>query len=110
MRRVDTLVIVSDATSRGLRTAALIKGMVQNDGVIQCEKMGLVFNRVQGSEALLQQFTQETGLPVFGYIPYDENIAYHDLLGKPLTEIPTSPALTAVRDIVQKRLFSERFG
>jgi CO dehydrogenase maturation factor len=110
MRRVDTLVIISDATSRGMRTAALIKGMVQNDRVIQCEKMGLVFNRVQGSEELLQQFAQETGLPVFGYIPYDENIAYHDLLGKPLTEIPVSPALTAVRNIVQRCIFSERFG
>jgi len=110
MRRVDTLVIVSDATSRGLRTAALIKGMVQNDRVIQCEKMGLVFNRVQGGEELLRRFARETGLPVFGYIPYDETIAYHDLLGKSLTEAPASPALTAVRDIVQKRLFSEHFG
>jgi CO dehydrogenase nickel-insertion accessory protein CooC1 len=32
MRHVDTLVIVSDATSRGIQTAALIRKMVQNEG------------------------------------------------------------------------------
>ena len=76
MRRVDTLIIVSDATSRGMQTAALIKRMVQGDKVIQCEKIGLVFNRVQGNEELLKQLAQEMGLEVFGYIPQDENIAY----------------------------------
>lgn len=109
MRRVDTLIIVSDATSRGLRTATLIKGMVENDGVIQCEKMGLVFNRVQGSEDILRELAQEIGLEVFGYIPHDENIAYHDLLGKPVTELPECPGLAAVRNIVEKSIFRERF-
>src|SRR4030043_138057 len=52
MRRVDTLVIVSDATARGMQTAALIKEMVQNDRVIQCENMGVVFNRVRGNGGL----------------------------------------------------------
>lgn len=101
MRRVDTLIVVSDATSRGIQTASLIRGMVQDDKVIQCEKIGLVFNRVQGSEELLKQSAQDFGLEVFGYIPHDENIAYHDLVGKPITELPTdSPGLNAVRDIV----------
>jgi CO dehydrogenase maturation factor len=110
MRHVDTLIIVSDATSRGMQTAALIKGMVQKDRVIQCEKMGLVFNRVQGSEELLKRLAEEMGLEVFGYIPQDENIAYYDLVGKPITELPTSPGLDAVRHIVEKCIFSERFS
>ncbi len=101
MRRVDTLIIVSDATSRGIQTAALLKKMAQDDQVIQCEKAGLVFNRVQGNEELLKQAAQEIGLDVFGYIPQDENIAYHDLVGKSILELPaTSPGLAAVRHIV----------
>ena len=110
MRRVDTLIIVSDATSRGIQTAALIKRMVQSDRVIQCEKMGLVFNRVQGDEELLKQLARETGLEVFGYIPQDENIAYYDLIGRPIIELPTSPGLDAVRNMVEKCIFKERFG
>ena len=76
--------------------------MVQIDKVIECEKMGLVFNRVQGNEDLLKQSAQEMGLEVFGLIPQDENVAYHDLIGKPLSELPpTSPGFVAVRNIVK---------
>lgn len=103
MRRVDTLIVVSDATSRGIQTAAQIEKMVQREKVIQCKNIGLVFNRVQGNERLLKQSAQEIGLSVFGYIPNDEQIARHDLVGKPLLELPaTSIALTAVRSIVRR--------
>jgi CO dehydrogenase maturation factor len=101
MRRVDTLFIVSDATSRGVQTAALIKKMVQDDRVIQCEKIGLIFNRVQGNEELLKQAAQEIGLDVLGYVPQDQNIASYDLVGKPILELPAnSPGLAAVHHIV----------
>ncbi len=107
MCRVDTLIIVSDATSRGIQTAGLIKRMVQSDRVIQCEKMGLVINKVQGNEELLEQFAREMGLEVFGYIPQDENIAYHDLVGEPITKLPaTSPSLAALRDIAENQILS----
>jgi CO dehydrogenase maturation factor len=103
MRRVDTLIVVTDATSRGLQTAAQIKKMVQSEKVIQCRKMVLVFNRVQGNEDLLRQAAQEMDLEVFGCIPQDENIAHYDLVGKPITELPSmSPGLAAVRSIVER--------
>jgi CO dehydrogenase maturation factor len=105
MRRVDTLIIVSDATSRGMQTAALIKGMVQSERVLQCEKLGLVFNRVQGNEDLLKRSAQEMGIEVFGYIPHDDEIARHDLVGKPITQLPAdSSGLAAVRGIVENRI------
>jgi len=110
MGRVDTLIIVTDATSRGMQTAAQIKRMVQSERVIQCEKLGLVFNRVQGNDELLKQSAQEMGLEVLGYIPQDENIAYYDLVGKPIVELPDSPGLAAVRNIVEKCIFAERFS
>jgi len=101
MRHVNILMIVSDATSRGLQTAALIKYMVEHDKVIECEKMGLVFNRVQGTEQILSESAHNIGLEVFGYIPQDENVAYYDLVGKPLIELDSmSPCLAAVRSIV----------
>ena len=107
VRRLHTLLIVSDPTSRGMETAALIKKMVEVDKVIRCEKLGLVFNRVRGSEDLLGDAARKMGLDVFGMIPFDENIATYDLLGKPLTELPAdSPAFAAYCEIVEKRVLS----
>lgn len=104
--RVDTLVIVTDTTTRGLQTAAVIKRMVQNDQVIQCEKIGLVFNKVRGNKRLLEKYAQEMGMEVLGYVPQDKNIVQYDLVGKPLIALPeASPALVAVRNIVQSRIF-----
>jgi CO dehydrogenase maturation factor len=99
---VDILTIVSDATARGMQTAAVIMRMAQSDPVLKCEKIGLVFNKVQGNKEVLTQCAKEIGIVVFGYIPQDENIAYHDLVGKPIIELPTtSPALAATRNIVR---------
>ena len=110
MGYVDILIIVSDATSRGLQTASQIKGMVQNEKVIKCDKLGLVFNRVQGNEDILEKYAKEMDLEVFGYIPADENIAYFDLVGKSILGLSTSPGVTEVRSIMEKHIFSERFN
>lgn len=101
VRRLSTLIIVSDATARGIETAAMIKSMVENDKVIQCERLGLIFNRVSSNEDLLKNEVQKIGLELFGMIPQDEMIAYHDLVAKPITELPAdSPGFVALRDIV----------
>ena len=105
MRRVDTLIVISDATSRGIQTAALIRKMVREEKLIECDTLGLVFNRVQTNRELLERAGREMEVEVFGYVPQDENIAYHDLVGKPLTELPPdSPALAIVRGIAQHRI------
>jgi CO dehydrogenase maturation factor len=107
MRGVDTLIVVSDATSRGIQTASLIRRMVEDDKVIECDRMGLVFNRVQSGRELLERSAHDIGLSVFGYIPHDDNIAHHDLVGKPITELASdSPGFVAVRHIVEDRILS----
>jgi CO dehydrogenase nickel-insertion accessory protein CooC1 len=58
----------------------------------------------------LKQLAQEIDLKVFGYIPQDDKIAYYDLIGRPIIELPTSPGLEAVRNMVEKCIFKERFG
>jgi CO dehydrogenase maturation factor len=105
VRRVDALVIVSDATARGLQTAALIYKMVVEDKVIDCGKLGIVFNRVTGNQSLLERSAHKIGLEILGFVPQDENIAYHDLVGKPILELPAeSPGLASVREIVGRHI------
>lgn len=107
MRRLTTLVIVSDATARGVETAEMIKRMVERDKVIRCERMGLIFNRVTDNENLLDQAAQRIGLSILGFVPQDENIAYHDLVAKPITALPPdSPGLDAIRRVVENEILA----
>lgn len=107
MRRVDTLIVVSDPTSRGLQTASMIKGLVEDEKVIRCEKMGLVINRVQGNEEILQEAAERIGLEIYGTVPMDEDVAYHDLVGKPLIQLPwDGKGMAAVRRIVERYLLA----
>jgi CO dehydrogenase maturation factor len=103
VRRLDTLVIVSDPTSRGMETAAAIKDMVEREKIIECKQLGLVFNRVMGNEALLEDAATKLGLQLFGFIPHDQEIAAFDLVGRPITELPAAaPAQAAARRIVER--------
>lgn len=101
MRKLSTLIIVSDATARGIETARMIKSMVENDKVVKVNRMGIIFNRVSGNEELLTRAAADIDLELFGIIPQDEVIAYHDLVAKPISELPPdSVGLNAVRDII----------
>lgn len=81
----------------------LIKTMVESNEVIECDRMGLVFNRVQGNEGLLLDTARDMGLEVFGLVPYDESVAHHDLVGRPLIELSAnSRGMAAVREITEK--------
>jgi CO dehydrogenase maturation factor len=107
VRRVDALIIVSDATARGLQTASLIHKMVMEDRVIDCGRLGIVFNRVTGSRPLLAQSARDIGLDVLGFVPQDDNIARHDLVGQPILELPAdSPGLVSVREIVARHILA----
>jgi CO dehydrogenase maturation factor len=103
VRGLQMLVVVSDASLRGLQTVELIMKMVEDEKVISCERMGLVFNRVQGGEERLMDSARKLGIEVLGCVPQDPFVADHDMTGKPIVDLPeNSPALAAVRSIVNQ--------
>lgn len=104
VRSVDTLVIVSDTSVRSMNTAAVIKRVAEGSGEVRPSTIGLVVNRMKtGSEIVVADAVQRTGLNVLGYIPEDENITGYDMAGKPVTDLPDdSPAVVAVRRILQE--------
>ncbi len=102
VRRLDTLLIISDPSSRGLETAAVVRDMVLEEKMIECRRMGLVFNRVSGNEELLRDSAAQLGIEVLGVIPQDDAIGAHGLVGKPISELPAdSPGLVAVKGLVE---------
>lgn len=93
MKGVDTVVIVSDISNRGLQTAAIIKNVItSHKKIFKYQKLGLVLNRVNGQEEQLQPYILKTGLDLFGFVPEDPFVAQFDLEGRPLLDLPSDSA------------------
>lgn len=103
VQAVDTSVIVTDPTARGIHTAALIGNLFQTRGALECRTMGLVINKVKGDEIAVTRVARSAGLKIIGCVPEDEAIAQCDLLGRPLIDLPDSASsVIAVRHIVEQ--------
>jgi CO dehydrogenase maturation factor len=100
---VDTSVIVTDPTTRGVQAAALIGKVMQSGSAVKCKTTALVINRVKGDETAVRKIAQAAGLQILGCIPEDDAVAQYDLIGKPLTGLPDSASsVIAVRHIVEQ--------
>ncbi len=100
--KADLFLVTSDATARGVRSAGRVREIVENVK-IEVGRMGLVISRSRGgvSEQLAQEI-EKTGLPLFGEIPYDSQVAQQDLEGKPLLDLPgDSAAVEAANKIFE---------
>ena len=99
--KVDLLLIVSDPTVRGVRTAQRIDGLVKELD-LDVAAHALIINRVSGDEGReLKKMAEELGLTVAGLVPQDHNIFEYDLQGKGIVELPgESPAVTALYGIL----------
>jgi CO dehydrogenase maturation factor len=106
-RDVDLLVIVTDATVRGVRTAQTIAVMADEVDVRVRRKM-LVVNRITADPpAELEAALSATGLEVAARIPSDDRLADLDARGQPLLHLNgTSPAAAAV-DAIAERILRE---
>jgi CO dehydrogenase maturation factor len=101
---VDTLIVVSDASARGIRSAARVHDIVRsvNLGV---SELFLVITKVQDENdvAELGEEIEKTGLKLLGTIPLDPLVAEYDLKGKPLTDLPDdAPAVRAAEEILNR--------
>jgi CO dehydrogenase maturation factor len=95
--KVDLLLIVSDPTVRGIKTARRIDDLVKELD-LDVARHVLVINRVSGSEGgELKQLAEEFGLVVAGLVPQDRNIFENDLLGKAIIDLPADSA--AVKEV-----------
>ncbi|HBU05297.1 MAG TPA: carbon monoxide dehydrogenase [Nitrospiraceae bacterium] len=101
--KVDLLLIISDPTVRGIKTAKRIADLVKELD-LDIDKHMLIINRVTGDEGdELKKLAQSLGLEVAGVVPQDKNVFQYDLQGKAIVELPEdSPAIKSVYDILGK--------
>jgi len=99
---VDTLIVVSDATARGIRSAARVYDIVKSVD-LGVRELFLVITKVQDDDTIteLAEEITRTGLKLLGTIPLDPLIAEYDLKGKALTDLPDdAPAVRATEEIL----------
>jgi CO dehydrogenase maturation factor len=102
-RNVDALLIVSDPSVRGIRTAGRLDALVDELDINVGERY-LVVNRADDPlDPALLQAAEETGLPLLATVPDDSEIAKCDLEGVGLFDLPDgSPALVAVKEMIAR--------
>lgn len=105
VEKINTLILVTDSSLRGVQTVHHIEALVKGGAIPQCETIGVVFNRIQGDNRTLDELQSLVGLPVLGIIPYDATLQAFDAQGKTLLELPdNTPALQAVDGVIEKIL------
>ncbi len=102
--KADIMLIVTDTSYSGFKTAVKINDMAQQLGVKK-EKIFLVVNKFnenfnEGAKQQVEEKINTCGIPEICRIPYDEDVSKFNLEGKPLTEISNdSKAYNAIRPI-----------
>ncbi|MEE0421418.1 MAG: AAA family ATPase [Lachnospiraceae bacterium] len=89
--KVDTIVLVSDCSRRGVQAVGRIAKLVEECGM-KPKKMGLIVNRAP--EGVLNAGTKEEiekqGLTLLGVVPQDTDVYEFDCDGKPIVALPES--------------------
>jgi CO dehydrogenase maturation factor len=94
MERVSHLLLVSDATARGIAVAQTIAEVAGKS--MQYERTGLIVNRLREDEEKYIRIPAD--LPYLGWIPEDEEIRNYNLQGRSILDIPETPFFNSVRD------------
>jgi len=98
-RRADELIVVSDATTTGLKSAARINALVRQLK-IDVKRSHLLINRARQQASGL---INDTGLECLGYLPFDEALEKISRNGCSLMELEdNAPALSALRQLGEK--------
>lgn len=101
--KVDLLLIISDPTVRGIKTAQRITALVKELD-LDVGRHATIINRSSGNEGEeLKKLAASLGLEVAGIVPQDRNIFEYDLQGRAILDLPQdSVAINALYAIFDK--------
>jgi CO dehydrogenase maturation factor len=101
-RRSDILLIVSDATQRGVQAARRIHDLTR-ELQLDIKHNYVIINRVRGRlPAAVKAAVETAGLSLGGYVPEDEMISRYDMEGRPTFELPhTAESVQALNEIFE---------
>ena len=101
---VDTMLLVSDCSRRGIQAVARIADMIR-DLELKPANLQLIVNRAPNGElnqGVLEEI-QKHDLPLLGVLPQDELVYQYDCDGKPSSQVPDDlPVKAALHEIMRK--------
>ena len=100
---VDTMLLISDCSRRGVQAVARIAEMIDEMG-LNPGQMGLIINRAPDGvlDDGIKAEIEKHGLKLFGVLPQDEAVYRCDCNGEPSARLPENdPVKTALRGILQ---------
>jgi len=108
-QNVDTMIVVTDPSKRGIGTAERIKKLAE-DLDIKFKNIYVVANKVDEKTAeIVEKYAREYGLNLIAKLPYSEEIAQYDLLGIPLFNVnENNPVYREVENIVDRYIVSSK--
>ena len=101
--RVDTMLLISDCSRRGIQAVARIAEMVQEMNLNPAQ-MGLIVNRAPNGvlDDGVKEEIEKHGLKLFGVLPHDDAVYRCDCAGEPSSKLPDSdPMKIALKGIAQ---------
>jgi CO dehydrogenase maturation factor len=100
---LDCLLLLTDGSTRSLRTVELLQNIAEQNGIAAHEGIGVVFNKSILSEEEILDLSNASGLHVYGVIPADDEVAFHDATTQPLLLMSKeSKAVQAVSGIAHR--------
>ncbi len=100
--KVDTMLLVSDCSRRGVQAAARVAEIVEEMD-LKPGVMGLIVNRAPGGvlDEGVRAEIEKHGLKLLGVLPQDESVYRCDCDGEPSAKLPASnPVKAAVKDLM----------
>ena len=100
---VDTMLLVSDCSRRGVQAVARIAEMIR-EMELKPTQMGVIINRAPGGvlDDGVRAEVEKYGLTLFGVLPQDEAVYRCDCDGKPSARLPeNNPVKVALRGVMQ---------
>lgn len=93
METVSHLLLVSDASYKGINVIKTISDVAYN--LVNYDEIGVIINRIRNEE--VKSMIDLGNLNILNYIPEDSNVAYFDISGKSLLELPDEGSVKEVR-------------
>ncbi|WP_373501408.1 AAA family ATPase [Desulfococcus sp.] len=102
-RNVDVLLLVTDASRRGIQAAVRINELAKDLNIV-AGKCCLIMNQAKGEpDPGALEIIRDAGIQLAGVIQEDETVYEYDLKGKPTVTIPEdNPAVRAAFEIFEK--------
>jgi CO dehydrogenase maturation factor len=101
--KVDTMLLISDCSRRGIQAVARIAEMVK-EMELKPGRMGLIVNRAPGGQLDegVKAEIEKHGLELLGVLPQDEGVYRCDCDGQPSAKLPgNNPVKLALKDIMK---------